>query len=255
MNHGVFTPGWEVIPVHLKPGQQSLQRHVYGEEARGPDCPYIDCVKAEKSNYTRTHGKDAKRENYLTPVRPIKPSEPPPAVGQYRSSSLWSTEYRSIFSRTSLDGSKYLRQDGPSYQAANPPECVSSSLGTSTCMAEYGLYGSNPRSKVKPTDTKMPVTLGPLTVGTVKGTSHIPGYCGFMPHNTLNPAVARIAAGEKTRSVDKTDILDCFHCRIYGYGGFVPVSPKNSLPSDLEPSFRTISSRDFRPPKGGVRGL
>jgi hypothetical protein len=66
-----------------------------------------------------------------------------------------------------------------------------------------------------------------LTVGTTKGTKHIPGYQGFLPSNTHHPQVRRVEQGEQERSVDKTRLTDTYHLNIPGYAGHLPTEVIN----------------------------
>jgi len=66
-----------------------------------------------------------------------------------------------------------------------------------------------------------------LTVGTTKGTAHIPGYQGFLATNTSNVRVAEIAHGGNMRSTDKTNLTHVFHTNTVGYGGHKPSNACN----------------------------
>jgi hypothetical protein len=49
-----------------------------------------------------------------------------------------------------------------------------------------GIYGYNPRDKLNSESTKLPVDVDQLNIGTVKTTSNIPGYTGFIPKTDFN---------------------------------------------------------------------
>jgi hypothetical protein len=49
-----------------------------------------------------------------------------------------------------------------------------------------GIYGYNPRDKLNSESTKLPCDVDQLNIGTVKTTSNIPGYTGFIPKTDFN---------------------------------------------------------------------
>lgn len=246
--HGLFLPSAEVLPPSLKPGQLQLQRQVYGEEARAHKETYISLGKPQKSVYGRDFSDLLTPEDFTNVTKPIKQLGPDESGGQ-RGASLWRSEYNASINKLALQGACYHRQDGPSYQAANPPTCVSGAGATSSYTQDFGRYGSNPRDRVRPGDTKLPVIKNELTAGTAKGTAHIPGYQGFIPSNTSGEAVARVAQGEQLRSVDKTNIAEVFHTNLVGYAGHVPASARNSSYCERRPTRLTVTGHDFAPPR------
>lgn len=247
MQHGLFLPGFEVIPCELKPGQTQLTRQVYSEEARPLSETYLNPDRPWKSVYASDLAGLVKPDDYLEPRRQIKQAEPPLEKGCHRGTSHWRSEYRSAMSRAAVEGARYHRQDGPCYQADNPPSCVSGMGATSSYAQDFGKFGSNPRDRMRPEDDTMPVVTNELTEGTTKGTCHIPGYQGFIPSNTNGEAAARVAKGEQMRSVDKTNIAEVFHLNLIGYSGHVPVGARNSKYCERKPSRLTVTGRDFAP--------
>merc|ERR1719198_2134759 len=85
-----------------------------------------------------------------------------------------------------------------------------------------------------------------LTVGTAKGTCHMPGYQGFLPTNTANPRCAAIAHGENTRTTDKTNLTSTFHTNIVGYAGHKPTNAANDR-GGVSLTTLTSKGRDFAP--------
>merc|ERR1711959_779374 len=92
---------------------------------------------------------------------------------------------------------------------------------------DFGQYGSDPRARLCKFDTRLPNPKTELTIGTTKGTSHIPGYQGFLPQNTNNPLVAAIESGEKIRTVDKSNLTEIYHLNIPDCAGHVGANAKN----------------------------
>merc|ERR1719210_2131064 len=85
------------------------------------------------------------------------------------------------------------------------PGACSGWLGTSTYQDEFGQYGTNPRDKVDPGATSLPVFKTALSRGTTKGTYHVPGYQGFIAANTSNLHVARAELAATPRAYVKED--------------------------------------------------
>merc|ERR1719321_365600 len=139
----------------------------------------------------------------------------------------WRSKYGVTFSPDSITGAVPHRQVGPPFEPSNPPSVVSAPNELSMYSKDFGQYGSDPRGRLSPTDTKLPNPKSELTVGTTKGTMHIPGYQGFLPTNTNNPRVAAIEAGEHIRSVDKSNLCEIYHLNIPGYAGHVPGNGRN----------------------------
>merc|ERR1711977_639719 len=127
----------------------------------------------------------------------------------------------------SVDGAVHHRQYGPPFDSANPPSVVSQPNELSMYQKDFGQYGSDPRAKLSKEDRMLPNPKHELTVGTTKGTSHIPGYQGFLPTNTNNPLVAKIEAGEHIRTVDKTNLTEVYHLNLPGYAGHVGSNAQN----------------------------
>jgi hypothetical protein len=137
------------------------------------------------------------------------------------------------------------RQNGPSYQAVNPPSCVGGAAVKSAYHEDYGHYGSNPCDKVARHHTSMPVIKSALTRGTPKGTGHMPGYQGYLPGNTSNPYVARVEAGGTLRSTDKSNLTEIYHQNVPTYTGHVAKCPMNDK-GPVTASAHTEMGRSFR---------
>mmetsp|Transcript_167592 Transcript_167592/g.538210 ORF Transcript_167592/g.538210 Transcript_167592/m.538210 type:complete len:314 (+) Transcript_167592:107-1048(+) len=277
--HGCYMPSWEVPPTDLKPGQTSLTRQVYAEEAKRLEDTYINadfalpatprCVvsvlattnalsmylcrivfqqyveqdRPADSHYCEAIAKILTPEAYKNPTKPILQKEPGAGYGHH-GTAHWKSTSHAQHDPNSIAGAVYSRQHGPSYQAANPPTCVGAGVVHSTYSEFHGKYGSDPRHKVHPLAEKMPTFKTMLTVGTAKGTNHIPGYNGHLPMNTNNPHVARVASGATLRSVDKTNLTAQFQVNTLGYSGHVPQHPHNDR-GGVKPSRETMMGRSF----------
>lgn len=248
--HGCFLSSSEAQQPELKPGQMSLERNVYAEEARDLSETYVTPDKPVPSVYGTTY--IGKSDHYKNPTRPIRQSEPSEYCG-HRGTGHWRSTYKSTHDPASIDGAVYHRQTGPSYQASNPPTCVGRGPLQSTFSEFHGTYGSDPRSKVGPNDKSMPVFKTTLTPGTAKGTFHIPGYQGFLATNTSNPHVARVASGVNIRGKESS-LTDQFHVNTLNYSGHVPTNPNNdrggvkvNVESTFGKSFRTPPLNAFPP--------
>jgi len=216
--HGIFLSSCEVPPTQLKPGQKSVTRQMYTEEAKELTENFMQADMPPDSIYKSNHSKLTKPEDYLEPRKPIIPSIASGGQG-HRGVAHWKSTSAASLSLASVDGATYHRQHGPSYQAANPPACVGGGDSYTSYGEDYGKYGSDPRARVPADALKMPAFKTALTFGTAKGTQHIPGYQGFLATNTHNPYVARVENGGAIRSVDKTNISEQFHTTVPGYLG------------------------------------
>lgn len=232
--HGTFLPQWETQLIDLKVGQNSVTRNVYALEAKPLSETYLHQDRPMKSVYNNMQ--QAKPDHYKDPVRPVKPSEPSEYCG-HRGTSHWGSESKHAHSLAAIEGAQYNRQDGPSYQAANPPTCVSRGEQLSCFQEFHGKHGfAGPLSTMERPHHgfstgsqavfKMPVSTHELTKGTHKGTLHIPGYQGFIPTNTSNPFCARVASGADLRE-KKSMLTSQFHVNLLGYCGHTPVHPNN----------------------------
>jgi len=222
--HGVFTAGYETLPAQLKPGQVELERQVYTEEAKLLEKTYIQADLAAQSTYQQ--GLTSNPSDYRNPTKPIKPGQPAEGSGHHKVSH-WASTSKSAHNADAVHGAVYHRQNGPSYQAVNPPTCVGGNIVQSSYCEDYGAYGSNPCHKVVRSSPSMPVFKTALTRGTPKATLHMPGYQGYLPAVTANPYVARVEAGASLRSMDKSNLTEQFHQNIPSYSGHIPICPMN----------------------------
>jgi len=244
--HGIYMPSHEVPPTSLKPGQASLTRQLYTEEVKDHKETYLE---SDMSQNFSVYARDNQRvpKDYTNTRPPIVPAEPEDDGG-HMGTGHWKSEYRSNVNDAARFDSVLHRQNGPSYQVANPPTCVSGGPMVSQYQEQLGTYGSNPRDKLPPGETKMPTFKTALTVGTAKGTFHIPGYQGFMATNTANPKVAKIANGEFYRSTDKSNMTEVFHQNIVGYAGHKPSNARNDRGAFKVSTTLTDKGRNFQPP-------
>ena len=60
-----------------------------------------------------------------------------------------------------------------------------------------------------------------FALGTTCGTSHIPGFQGFLPVESRNPRVAHYASGKDIKKKNDAALVQNFHQNMPGYGGFV----------------------------------
>lgn len=225
--HGVFLSGAEAAIAALKPGQEELHRqHFYTTERKPLQETYLAQDSFRESVYTKSLAKLTLPEDYVDPAQTIKPfvQKNPPG---YTGTEHWTSEYKKTFAEGTGAKKRVKKQYGAPYQMLDPPSCVSQPMQVSFYQKEFGTYGSNPRHKIGPNDTKLPFEKSDLTVGTTKGTSHVPGYQGFLPCNTNNPKVAVIESGVSLRSVDKCNITEIFHLNLPGYAGHIPTNACN----------------------------
>lgn len=245
--HACYLASWEMPRPTLKPGQVSASRAVYSEEAPAPKTTYLSDGLPPESMYQKTTSQLTSPEHYQNPVQPIRQQEPPASSVGHRGAAHWSSTYRTSHDDNSVAGAVYHRQHGPSYQAANPPTCIGGGGMMSAFMEDFGLYGSDPRSKVDPALDRIPVAKTALTMGTPKGTLHIPGYHGFLPTNIRNPYAARVESGATIRTSDKSNITQQFHVNTLHYAGHVPDNVTNEI-GRVKPGNRSMMSRSFKVP-------
>jgi len=225
-----------------------MQRGVYTEEARDHQETYTKADLPATSVYSKSVANLLKPEDYMSPVKPIVPSEAPGGGGHW-GTGHWKSEYGSTLDSRAIEGATYHRQHGPSYQAMNPPTCVGAGVLHSSYRQDFGHNGSNPRDKVGADDSKLPVFRSALTSGTAKGTMHMPGYQGFLATNVRNPHVARVEMGAKLRSTtDKTNLGETFHKNVVGYSGHDPQHFSNGI-HGVKQSKLTTTGRDFSFPR------
>jgi len=250
--HGIFLPGFEVPPTQLKCGQISLERQLYSEEVKEHEETYMETDLEKGSVYKRSLDSRLRPSDYYYPRKPIRQSEPPEGGGHH-GTAHWKSEYRSNVNDAARFDTVLYRQNGPSYQIANPPTCVSGGQEPSTYHEAFGKYGSDPRDKFGSQASSLPVMKTALTVGTTKGTAHIPGYQGFLATNTANARVAEIAHGGTMRSTDKSNLTACFHTNLVGYSGHKPKNACNDRGGvDCRSSNLTTHVRDFAHPPAEV---
>jgi len=260
--HGVFLSGSEAPIASLKPGQEELHRqHFYTTEAKPLHETYLSADAFKETLYQKQQSKLTLPEDYVDRQRPVitKAQEMfgmgnSGVVGGYSGTDHWTSEYKHIFHEGTGAKKRVAKQYGAPYQMGDPPCCVSQPMMMSFYQREFGTYGSNPRHRIQHGDTKLPVQKSDLTVGTTKGTSHVPGYQGFLPTNTNNPKVAAVEAGTSNRSVDKTNITEIFHLNLPGYAGHKPSCASNdrgprqmSTMTVMGRAFSESTGHDFKP--------
>lgn len=211
----------------LKPGQDQLCRqNYYTTESKDLEETYITQDQFKESEYRQNIAQRTLPVDYEDPEKPMRPPIVENKAGHI-GTAHWKSEYGSTFSPESITGAVAHRQVGPPFESTNPPSVVSAPNELSMYSKDFGIYGSDPRHLLKPSDTKLPNRKHELTVGTTKGTCHIPGYQGFLPTNTNNPRVAAIEKGDHIRGVDKANLSEIYHLNLPSYAGHVPENAMN----------------------------
>jgi len=243
----MYVPSCELAPAQLKPGQSSLQRQLYTHEAKDHNETYMEIELEKGSVYKRTIESLLNPSDYYAPRKPIIPGEPSMDEVGHRGCAHWKSEYRSNVNDAARFDTVLHRQNGPSYQIANPPTCVGGGDILSTYSEGYGKYGSDPRHRIPKDAIKMPVLKTALTVGTTKGTNHMPGYQGFLAQNTANARVAEVTHGGTLRSTDKTNLTQCYHSNVVGYSGHRPQNACNDR-GGVQPTILSTMGSAFQHP-------
>lgn len=247
--HGSYVPGWELPPTQLKPGQISLERQLYSEEVKDHEETYMETDLEKGSVYQRSIESLLIPRDFFWPQKPIRQTQPE-GGGGHHGCAHWKSTYRSDVNDAARFDAVLRRQNGPSYQIANPPTCVGGGQLLSTHQEAFGLYGSDPRHKLgnEHEATFNPTMKTALTVGTTKGTAHIPGYQGFLATNTANPRVAEIAHGGTMRTTDKSNITETYQTNMVGYLGHKPQNALNDRGAFTVDKRLTTKGRDFQHP-------
>ncbi len=252
VQHGIYTPLHEVSPPCLKPGQKELNPcGLYSAEAKQKDALALRQVPKlledgqNESEYTKRVCKAICPEDFKTPRGDKK-------ADKDDSRQAGAAHWRSEYAHNSVEGCKpksHLTAEQILNNRMVPtPRCCISKLQSFTCsQADYGRNGSNPRDKITPRDTQLPVVTNDLTAGSTRGTNHIPGYQGVIP----NCANLRRAAKGTPRTVDKTNIVHVFHKNLVGYAGHVPEAVCNDL-GGRRPTDLTTFGHDFKAHKIGA---
>lgn len=240
VQHGMYVPSNEAQLPDMKPGQQALERHLYGEESRDHPETYVSEQNPKGSTYSRA-------VNALIPHDFTEPAKPMRPVfntdgGGHQGTAHWRSTYRACHDESSVAGARHHRQTGPSYQAVNPPTCVSGEQVYSKFSEDFGFYGSNPRDR-----WGMDLKKTQLTMGSTQATQHIPGYQGFLATNTANPNVARATAGSSVRGVDKANLTEQFHTNLVNYAGHKPSNAMNDR-GGVAVNNSSVMHRSFKAP-------
>lgn len=245
VQHGMFLSSAEVAPTDLKPGQFSLTRQVYSEEAAPHHETYLNPDRPHDSHYAQNTSKLLSPQAYKSPTQKIIPQEAPPGNGHH-GTAHWKSTMHSNHNPESIAGAVHHRQGPPGNMA--PPSCVSAADTVTSYHEFHGKYGTDPRDKLgHPHVESMPFHRSVLHEGTHKGTKHIAGYQGFAPKNIANPHVARVHGGTDYRSVDKTNLTQVFHTNLLNYSGHVATNARNDR-GGVKPNMQSSMGRSFTAP-------
>jgi hypothetical protein len=215
----------------------------YTAESKALEETYLSQDQFKKSVYCKNVSQLTQPVDYKDPQKPIPPVVSGGSATGHYGATHWKTEYKNTFEKPK-EPPAYKRQVGPPFEVQNPPACVSQPNELSFYQHEFGVYGSDPRSKISKNDTELVAVKTDLTRGTTKSTKYIPGYQGFIPTNTNNPKVAEIEKGERIRSNDKNNLVEIYHLNIPGYAGTVPANARNDK-GPRQISTMTIHGKDY----------
>eukprot|EP00419_Tripos_fusus_P005014 CAMPEP_0172690824 /NCGR_PEP_ID=MMETSP1074-20121228/24134_1 /TAXON_ID=2916 /ORGANISM="Ceratium fusus, Strain PA161109" /LENGTH=259 /DNA_ID=CAMNT_0013510819 /DNA_START=23 /DNA_END=802 /DNA_ORIENTATION=- len=245
-HHGYHITGAETVPVSLKPGQLDLHRTgLYTLEGRGATETYLAQELSEQSEYGRKIATATCPQDYKVPsTAHRRPTSELSGGKKPGGTAHWNSEYNSSLHNTAAKGDPFFRQREPPYDRSLYPSNVVGRMDneSSHCL-DYGSYGSNPRDRIRPGDSRLPVFGSMLIDGTIKGTGHIPGYQGHIPSH-VTPRSARAGRGMATRSNDKTNITDIYHANLVGYNGHRPEHFSNDA-GGRRPTSLTTHGSDF----------
>ena len=253
VQHCLYTPLQDVPPPCLKPGQaeQIAAAEVAAARTEFP-MPAVAALFENsqiESEYVRRMCKPRNPEEFKTP-RVDKKTDKDSHASQI-SVAHWQSEY----AHNSAEGAKRVQRQLTAQEILASRKVQTprgGKLQNFTCNhVEYGRDGDNPRDKVTPRDTQMPVFKNELTAGSTRGTIHIPGYQGHIPRYTGFSESHMRAARGTPRSTDKTNIIHNFHKDIVGYAGHVPEAVCNDF-GGRKPTDLTTFGHDFKPHKTGA---
>mmetsp|Transcript_40201 Transcript_40201/g.92408 ORF Transcript_40201/g.92408 Transcript_40201/m.92408 type:complete len:274 (+) Transcript_40201:101-922(+) len=246
--HSVCLPGYEIMQPDLKPGVYKMERQLYVEEAKPLEQTYIGVDNPSVSMYDAMSAKMLPED--FADVRKKVIQTEPDCAGGHHGTEHWKSEYKSTHSNDAVSTATKFKQGGPVYQVKSPPTCISWPEFLTTAQEDFGREGENPRSKVAPHHTRVPVARTPLTFGTTKGTDLIPGYQGFISSTPDIPGQPVQSVGERS-TVDKSMFTETYHRNIVGYSGHVPLNARNDRGPRRNLPVSTMG-RDYVPHKIGL---
>jgi len=246
--HGIHLAGSEITPPELKPGQTDLRRQdLYTSEAKPVQAPYLFQDQFQDSSYSRSLARITLPEDYVDPVAAFKPPDVRPDVSDAGGTAHWTSEYKAALNQAAPEDTQFGRPYFPMENFEENPTSLGRGSVSSSYQEEFGKYRSNPRDKIGIGSAQGFSVKKSMDAGTTKGTRHIPGYQGFIPGNTFSEEVARIEKGDFSRSVDKTNIEQTYHCNLIGYSGHQPSAAINHR-GGRQPSTRTVYGHDYPSP-------
>jgi hypothetical protein len=184
--------------------------------------------KANTSNAITQDFVNTQNERVYRPRGRIESGDP--AFPDMHAPQYWQSTYQA----TILNSARALEQPHPQlqakielYESAVASKVVATDLGRSVNKTDFGVYGSNPRTRFNPNSVKITSEKTDLTLGTTKGTGYIPGYQGHIPINSRNPYKARYEQRNYDYQPDKSNICQNFKRNMHGYGGYQFLNPLN----------------------------
>lgn len=245
--HGLYVSGEETAPPALKPGQHELMRHglyatVCGAAGDRGDS-FLTLDRFSESEYAKSQGRNTRPEHYLEYKKADNRWAARTLHDGPEGTAHWRSEYNSTLNGSVVERANDDRAWGSPrspYGQSQSPNSTGRAEDLTSYHADFGRYGSNPRDRIPPGATKLPIFKTVLNAGTTKVTDHVPGYQGHIPMGS--------ARGERCveRSVDKTNVVEIFHTNLVGYAGHVPMSARNDR-GGRQLTTETVSGRDFVP--------
>lgn len=245
VQHSIYTPQAEVSAPCLKPGQVELNRFgLYSEISDGMDTSREAPRLLEDSQLSEYRARLCHLKTEDFQQRPKKQERQ--TSDKLSSAAHWCSEYRV--------GSQLKTKAVTAREILTPRQtarcCVSRLQDFTSNDLDYGRKAFTPRDNV----SDVSPLKSDLAAGSTIGTSHIPGYQGFIPR-CVGPSekLRKASTGVEARSVDKTNIVHTFHKDIVGYAGHIPQAVRNDF-GGRKPTDLTTFGHDFKSHKIGMLG-
>ncbi|CAD7929770.1 unnamed protein product [Amoebophrya sp. A25] len=198
-----------------------------------------DAIRAECKNYVRLRGPK------------FAVAHPPQCLGEEPYTSQYSSDYgiagsvpteKLVIASYTYDGRIQPKEDGFTRivdERAIREKTLMEKVGDIAKDGRSGEAPELPREAI----TKFVTVKHELTKGTTRGTSHIPGYQGYIPVNTSNRNCAKIECGIGERE-KWFNLAEQYHLNIPGYTGHLPYSSINDRGTRQVNSMSTYN-RDY----------